>query len=873
MLRSSEHDGFCYIETCDLDGETNLKRRQVVRGFQEKQHLFSSSKFVSKLEIDPPTTKTYRFHGAVVHPSGERVPVSTESLLLRESRLKNSDFVEGIVVYAGHETKAMLNNSGPRYKRSQLEQKMNIDVLWCVLILIILCSVGAIGNAMWLTRYVDVNVPFFWFLKNDAGVIETPVGLGILTFFSLIIIFQILIPLALYVTIEVCKVLQVYHIHRSLDLYDSHTNKRAECRAMNITEELGQIQYVFSDKTGTLTENRMLFRRCTIAGIDYNHPPTEEEKILLPHSPIPPVVPNTNLQDDLLQCDHTGRLTLHAQRCKEFFLVLSLCNTVVVNDAPHRDTMNASGLIENEPRVTFVKPSDPLMTSDSPYLRLSESRSINSSPNVILPLKPQTQHVPSLSPISSSAESTPSSESPPMRIKAISPTDRVKSIVSKLPMVPQILANTRNKKFSLNSKAKLIAASSKNRLNNVLKPIYEAESPDELALVNSALAYDAALINRNMNSVLINEPGEGVAEFEILKVLPFDSVRKCMSIVVRRISGPGYSQDVIMYTKGADSTILGCLAPCSSESEEALLRDQTLNQLELYARQGLRVLLIAKRILNPVEFSEWYTKHQECEMSMDCREKRVRDSYALLERNLTLLGATGIEDRLQEQVPETISALLSAGIVVWVLTGDKTETAINVAYSAKLFHSQMEVLSLTARSRDAAEASINFYLNEIETQTRDATVNKRKSNLKNRALVVDGKTLTFILDIRSNLTKPFLELTKYCTSVLCCRSTPLQKAFLIKVVKEELKVSTLAIGDGANDVSMIQMADVGVGICGQEGMQAVMASDFAIAKFKILEKLLLVHGHLNYDRLAKLIIYYFYKNAVSTLKTLLIIHD
>lgn len=625
---------------------------------------------------------------------------------------------------------------------------------------------------------------------------------------------------------------------------------------MNITEELGQIQYVFSDKTGTLTENRMIFRRCTIDGVEYNHPPSEEEKISLPHASIPPVVPNTNLQIDLSQCDVSGRSSLHAQRCKEFFSVLALCNTVVVSDSPHRDNMNASGVIElqEESGVTQVKPSDPLITDH--YLRLSESRSITPSPppNTLLPLKPR-HHVPSLSPISSSAESSPESDSPPMRIKAVTPTERVKSIVSKLPMMPTILATGRTvKKFHINSKQKFLQVT-KNRQINSFKPIYEAESPDELALVNSAYAYGFILENRNPNTVLINMPSDGPTEYDILKVLPFDSNRKCMSIVVRKIGG----HEVVLYTKGADSTIMPSLAPIDMDTEEYRLRELTQNQLELYARQGLRVLLIAKRNLNPIEFSEWYSQHQECEMSTEQREKRVRESFGLLERNLTLIGATGIEDRLQEDVPETIASLLSAGIVIWVLTGDKTETAINVAFSAKLFHSQMEILKITARSRDSAETCIKFYMNEIEQQL----VEKGEIDLKNRALVIDGKTLTFILDLKSNLTAPFLELTRYCSSVLCCRSTPLQKAFLVKVVKEELRMSTLAIGDGANDVSMIQMADVGVGICGQEGMQAVMASDFAIAKFKILEKLLLIHGHLNYDRLAKLIIYFFYKNAVS----------
>lgn len=621
--------------------------------------------------------------------------------------------------------------------------------------------------------------------------------------------FQILIPLALYVTIEVCKVLQVFTIHNSCELYDPHTNKKTECRAMNITENLGQIQYIFSDKTGTLTENKMVFRRCTIAGVDYNHPESEDEKTSLPNAPLPPIVPNTNLQIDLTQCDTNGRLSLHAQRCREFFTVLALCNTVVVSESPHRDNMNASGVIEggDEQNVTLVKSSDPLMNEH--FVRFSDSVSTtssssnNQSNNKLQPPNSlKMQHVPSLSPISSSAESSPESDSPPMRIKSITPTSRVKKSifnqVSKLPIVPQMLVSTGKsiKKFHISSKHKILQMSTNKQPKPISTNQYEAESPDELALVNSAYAYGFILENRNPNTVLINEPNEGLVEYEILKVLPFDSIRKCMSIVVRKIGG----HDVMLYTKGADSTILPALAPCANDSEEYLLREKTQHMLNLYARQGLRVLLIAKRNLNPVEFSEWYSQHQECEMTTDNREKQIRESFGLLERNLTMIGATGIEDRLQESVPETIDALLSAGIIVWVLTGDKAETAINISYSAKLFHSQMELLKLMVRSKDAAERTIKFYMDEIEKQLVEARSDDTKL-LKNRALVVDGKTLTFVLDPKSNLTTPFLELTRYCSSVLCCRSTPLQKAYLVKVVKEELKMSTLALGDGANDVS------------------------------------------------------------------------
>lgn len=177
-------------------------------------------------------------------------------------------------------------------------------------------------------------------------------------------------------------------------------------------------------------------------------------------------------------------------------------------------------------------------------------------------------------------------------------------------------------------------------------------------------------------------------EYEVLKILPFDSSRKCMSIVVRRTG----TQEIVLYTKGADSSIMPVLTPCSPNSPEGIVREKTQQQLDNYAREGLRILVMAKRNLSASEYTEWWAKHQEIEMSMENRERRLRDSFAKLESNLTLLGATGIEDRLQEGVPETISSLLAAGISIWVLTGDKPETAINIAYSAKLFTQQMELI-------------------------------------------------------------------------------------------------------------------------------------------------------------------------------------
>ncbi|XP_052006084.1 phospholipid-transporting ATPase VB [Xyrauchen texanus] len=889
LLHTSDPNGVCHIETANLDGETNLKQRKVVPGFSTLGEPFQPQIFDSTVVCENPNNNLNLFKGYVERPNMTRTGFGIDSLLLRGCTVRNTDDAAGIVVYAGHGTKSMLNNNGPRYKRSKIERKMNTDVLFCVVLLFFMCLIGALGHAIWLETFTTIP-PYIVPYSNGN---YTPSALaGFYMFFTMIILLQVMIPVSLYVSIELVKMGQVFFITQDIELYDEELDSRVKCRALNITEDLGQIQYVFSDKTGTLTENKMVFRRCTIMGTEYCHDENaarlavlsganeeKDEVTIYQQTNLPPLFPVDELQDSYTgDKNHanthatavTGRISnvtagaqgdmafssaletvvvpdrkliMEVDRQMEsiqrgayldFFLALAICNTVVVSTVTAQ-RQRVKGRRNSSSKGSFCNMGD--WFKNSPLRKILTSLKFCKSEGETLN-DPFTfdEDDPDILRSSSVSDSTDDYE-----------------------------FNSITGKKDISSQCKY-----KRNVSGSEEMCYEAHSPDEAALIYAAKAYGFTMVERTPHYVTVKLPNETLMQFDVLDVLTFDSTRRRMSIIVRH----PYTNEIIMYTKGADSAIFERLGNVFSDmtqvdSVEKQIAVKTQKDLDMYARDGLRTLCFAKKVISEQEYKAWSAIRQEAVLAIDETEELLMDTANYIENNFTLLGATGIEDRLQESVPETIQALRQAGMQVWVLTGDKPETAINIAYSCKLLDHEDLVFTFTTMKKSVFKMRLEDTLVEVRRSTLSAGVDHQFRGYNSAftgplmepsiGLVIDGLTLSMAMS--DDLVDQFVELCKHCRAVLCCRVTPLQKSSVVKLIQKKLRVMTLAIGDGANDVNMIQAADVGIGVSGQEGMQAVMASDFAITRFKHLQRLLLVHGQWCYSRLANMVIYFFYKNV------------
>ncbi|KAM6923348.1 phospholipid-transporting ATPase VB [Xenentodon cancila] len=863
LIHTSDHNGVCHIETANLDGETNLKQRIVVSGLCTMSPEFDPESFDSTVVCEKPNNNLNHFKCYVEKPDKEKVGAGIGSLLLRGCTVRNTEHAVGFVVYAGHETKSMLNYNESRYKRSKLERKLNIDVFFCVLLLFTMCLIGAVGHFLWLQALPSVP-PYL--LPDSTGHLNSPSLSSFYMFFTMIILLQTLIPISLYVSIELIKIGQIFFIANDIDLYDEETDSRVQCRALNITEDLGQIDYIFSDKTGTLTENKMVFRRCSIMGAEYPHrenaihlavlnEPESEEEVIFNQQSRPKTQTKWYVEDDDANPKDTKR-----SGSRRWSKVAGNTQSSVAFSSPlETEVIPDKKLLE---RISRAESSSRGGGREiDPYLDFFLALAICNT--VVVSMATAQRRRVSVSPGSCQMNN---------------PLESLSNMVKKAGSLCNVLASCQRKprrnrtssEDSVKDSVKMEMAAYTNGFhtcfpNPLSQPdrpaaepqdvCYEAESPDEAALVYAAKAYGFTLVARTPDSVTVRVPSGEDLVFKVLDTLTFDSNRKRMSVLVQH----PVTKECVMYTKGADYAIMELLGTPYAEhlsGNEKKIAADTQHHLDCYAKDGLRTLCITKKVVSDQVYKKWLLDRKRALAAIDNREELVMATAVQLETNLTLLGATGIEDRLQESVPDTIVALREAGIQVWVLTGDKPETAVNIGYACRLLEEEDLVINMSCGNKLTCTSILDCTLEEVRRFREDP---RNVDTTPNISLVIDGNTLDMALS--PDLQDRFVDLAKSCRSVLCCRVNPLQKSRVVKLMREKLKVMTLAVGDGANDVNMIQAADVGIGISGQEGMQAVMASDFAISHFKHLKKLLLVHGHWCNTRLSNMIIYFFYKNV------------
>lgn len=729
ILASSNDDGLCHTMTANLDGETNLKLRQVADGDLLKASGLEGTPEVraarakGSVQCDLPNKHLHHFEGTFVDAKGDKTALGPNNIMLRGTQLRNTEWILGVIIYTGSETKLQMNNVDPPYKTSTLSTHINKVTLRALGAQCMFSLTAALIGGVWLGEEQVQNANYLWG-PNDA---PDPAWAAFLQFWTFILIFANYIPISLLVTTDMVKFFSAMIIAWDIDLYHSDSDTPMSVRCSDLNEELGQVEHIFSDKTGTLTCNLMEFARCTIEGVSYGEDLNTVDKNLLAKEPN---TSNVGIYSPALRQILSDEKHPSYQGVFDFFLHLA-CNHEVMPEHP----------------------------------------------------------------------------------------DGPESLV------------------------------------------YSAASPDEEALVNAAAHYGIKFMDRTQKQIFLTVNGKDVT-YDILHTLEFNSDRKRSSVLLRRVGADASTEEVLMFTKGADNIIKQRLSTSSNDLKGLATCDQHIID---YSKTGLRTLMIGRRRLAPSVYQPWAERYHEAETAMEGRAERMDKLMDEIEGELFLLGATAIEDKLQDGVPDTIRCLREAGIKVWVLTGDKVDTAISIAGTAQLFLPDMELIQICAEDNEMeldrhgvpVQAAIS---SKLEEKLRNAAAVKGKD----MGLVVDSAALMAIQNF--NLGEKFLDLCAFCKSVVCARVTPDQKGQVVTLVRNtERKPVTLAIGDGANDVNMIQKAQIGVGISGQEGLQAVNASDYAIAQFRFLKKLLLVHGRWSLRRMGVLACFMFYKNGVCVL--------
>jgi phospholipid-translocating ATPase len=753
----TEAGGVVYIRTENLDGEIDLKPRLAVAG--SPLNLTSAAadveRFAADVSISCPTPNSVIDHFDATMSSGEPPRGSTSMasthLLLQSAYVKNTESLIMIAVYTGSETKAGMNKSPAVVKWAlvdRLTSRYAMVIFAFQMFVALVFGVAGFVNNLSMEKHS-------WYLGADKsdGDTDPSSDFNIIIFpLRFFLLTSVMIPISFKFMVDMAKYYMALVLEWDLAMWDDERGEGMRVKNSGIVEDLAQIQYVLSDKTGTLTKNEMTLKGASVGG----------------------VLQWVDDQGHLRSGD--GQPAVELGTASAFLNALALCNTVDI--------------------IGEVQPAE--------------------------------------------------------------------------------------------------------------VPRYAAVSPDEEALCKGAAVMGRTLVKRDRHTAVLVAEGEKRV-YRVVDVFAFTSERKCMSIVLEVVEPAPTSdaQRFVIISKGADERMVQLLHGGDATPEVVTLT----THITQFAAFGLRTLVVAQRFIPADELARFTAASDKAALLLEGRDVAIAAAHALLERDLSVVGASAVEDRLQDDVQGTVQQLLTAGVKVWMLTGDKVETAQQIAVSCGLFSpTALKHQNHINIAGDDWERTLMEYRPPVHIQNqrpnfakptmREAVMEGIKSFGKSSSkpamarqtprgdsytsdsppllgtpgsnssmaddvctmLVQGGTTLDAIMS-RPECREKFLNLAMISQAVVCARVTPAQKAAVTAMVKGEGAV-TLSIGDGGNDVAMIQEAHVGVGIIGKEGQQAARAADFAITQFRHLATLMLVHGHMSYRRTCYIVQYSFYKSML-----------
>ncbi|CAN8032995.1 unnamed protein product, partial [Ixodes persulcatus] len=892
LLASSEPQGMCYIETANLDGETNLKIRQGLPQTAEMLTTKDLRTMSGYVECELPNRHLYEFTGNIRVNNLKTLPLSPDQILLRGAMLKNTTWVFGFVIYTGHETKLMMNSTAAPLKRSTVDKVTNTQIIMLFLLLIVLALISSVASELWTSQHAATD----WYLGLDDLSSNSNFGFNFLTF---IILYNNLIPISLQVTLEMVRFIQASFINMDTEMYHEETDTPAMARTSNLNEELGQVKYIFSDKTGTLTCNIMEFKRCSIAGRMYGSledglDPKEIHDILQKNAPASAYI-------------------------RDFFTLMAVCHTVVPEtDEDYRTIRYQAASPDEGALVKGARDTGFVFTTRTPNFVIINVLGVEEKYEILNVI-----------------EFTSTRKR--MSVIVRTPQGKIKLFCKGADTVIYERLGSESQSFKdINLKHLEEFASQGLRTlclaQAEISPVYyevmwtcsfHRRTPTQNEEINGekhGVGYLWGCLSKMFSEIMIRTGGtrykprdagtdtadHGHGEYafrDSINTLEFTTNSCVADVADSRVSqrdGPAETRRELASHGNGYHGNRYCVRRSRTQTREstANLHVTETNQADrgrsriafhdaiIHAEQLARVTArnryrgqkhwnplktreqsqtqqirisraqIADKNAGPqiapltrdsrrTSRDEWKASYHKAMTSIQFKERKIDDAAQLIETNLSLLGSTAIEDRLQDGVPETVADLLKADIKIWVLTGDKQETAINIGYSTHLISQSMPLLVINEDSLDATREAIRRHVHDFGDLLR------KENEL---ALVVDGKTLKYALS--SDVRRDFVDIALSCKVCICCR----QKAEIVDMVKSSTHCVTLAIGDGANDVAMIQSAHVGIGISGMEGLQAACASDYSIAQFRFLRRLLFVHGAWNHNRMCRLILYSFHKN-------------